>query len=158
MNVDCELSLQALQHLLRLIKEPKSRKQKAFMVLRSSKGNKRFKVQNRAISGIRNRWLIVQKIQRMSDTFFKKYFRMDRESFKILLDTIKERISVKSFNRCKLRTIDPSIKLALALRFLAGGSYLDLAFAFDIPYNTIMGYVWEVLEAIDYNLHIMFHI
>ena len=98
MNVDCELSLQALQHLLRLIKEAKSRKQKAVMVLRSSKGNKRFKVQNRAISGIRNRWLILQKIQRMSDTFFKKYFRMDRESFKILLDTIIQCISAYEFD------------------------------------------------------------
>ena len=152
--VGCVLSMQALQHLLRLIQETKSRKRKAFMVLRSSKGRrKRFVVENRARNGNRNRWLILQKIHRMSDSFFKKYFRMDRPSFKILLDKILHCVSPTKYNQCKLRIIHPSIKLAVALRFLAGGSYLDLSFAFDIPDNTVMGYVWEVFEAIDDNLH-----
>ena len=49
--------------------------------------------------------------------------------------------------------IHPSIKLAIALRYLAGGSYLDLAFGFNIAYKGIMVYVWEVLEAIDMNMN-----
>jgi hypothetical protein len=43
----------------------------------------------------------------------------------------------------------PKTKLACALRFLAGASYLDLSFAFGIYYKTVMTYVWEAVEAID---------
>jgi hypothetical protein len=42
--------------------------------------------------------------------------------------------------------------LAIALRFLAGGIYLDIAFAFEISYKHVMTYVWEVCEAIDRSL------
>jgi len=41
------------------------------------------------------------------------------------------------------------IKLCCALRFLAGGSYLDISFAYDVPPNTVHFYVWQALNAID---------
>ena len=120
------------------------------MVLLRSKGRrKRFTVESRLPNAPRNRWFVLLKIERMSDTFFKKYFRMDKQSFQILLETITPRIATKSYNQIKLHAIHPKIKLGIALRFLAGGSYLDLSFAFDVPYRTIMSYVWEVFEAID---------
>ena len=43
----------------------------------------------------------------------------------------------------------PKIKLAAALRFLAGASYLDLAFMFAMSHKHVMRYVWEACEAID---------
>jgi len=80
---------------------------------------------------------------------------MDRASFKSLLETIKDKITkdiTKAVNSSGW-PIHPSIKLAIALRYLAGGSYLDLAFGFNIAYKGIMVYVWEVLEAIDMNMN-----
>jgi hypothetical protein len=45
--------------------------------------------------------------------------------------------------------ISPLIKLAMALRFLAGGIYLDIAFGYNVSYKHITEYVWEVLELLD---------
>ncbi|KAJ1422043.1 hypothetical protein B484DRAFT_433100 [Ochromonadaceae sp. CCMP2298] len=44
------------------------------------------------------------------------------------------------------------IKLAIALRYLAGGSYLDLAFAFCVSHKHVMSYEWQVVTAIDASL------
>ena len=126
------------------------------MLLRSSRGRRKsFKVERRAPNEHRNRWAILQKISRMSDAFFKRYFRMDRASFQSLLETIKDHITkdiTKAVNSSG-SPIHPSIKLAIALRYLAGGSYLDLAFGFNIAYKGIMVYVWEVYQAIDMNMN-----
>ena len=71
------------------------------------------------------------------------------------METIRPRIATNSTRALNSSgsPIPPAIKLAIALRFLAGGIYLDLAFAFDVPYTTIMTYVWEVYEAIDTDLN-----
>ena len=45
--------------------------------------------------------------------------------------------------------IDPFLKLALTLRFLAGAIYLDIALLFDIPANLVHHYVMLTLMAID---------
>ena len=140
----CELSLQVLRQLLALSKDTKVRRQRAVMALRSSRGRRKIsKVERRSPNKHRNRWLILQKISRMSDAFFKRYFRMDRASFQSLLETISPRITrneAKALNSSG-SPIHPSIKLAIALRFLAGGSYLDFAFGFDVSHKTIMTYV-----------------
>jgi len=41
------------------------------------------------------------------------------------------------------------LKSAVTLRWLAGVSYLDLAWGYELPHNTIHSYFYEVLEAID---------
>ena len=45
--------------------------------------------------------------------------------------------------------VPPIIKLCLGLRLLAGGSYLDLSFAYDVPHNTVHKYAWQSIHAID---------
>ena len=80
---------------------------------------------------------------------------MDRASFDELLTKIKPKItsdSKKALNSSG-SPVPAAIKLAVALRFLAGGIYLDLAFGFNLPENTIMKYVWEVYEAIDTDMN-----
>jgi hypothetical protein len=37
----------------------------------------------------------------------------------------------------------------LLIRWLAGGSYIDLSFGYDLPSNVIHEYIFEVLQAID---------
>ena len=83
-------------------------------------------------------------------SFFLKYFRTDRLSFNTLLENLK---SHSSYQRSSGFLIHPAIKLGITLRFLAGGSYLDLTFAFEVPHNTIMKYIWEACEAIDASLN-----
>jgi hypothetical protein len=83
----------------------------------------------------------------MSDDFFRRMFRIDRDSFQWLLTLGRPIIDGKTS-----RSIAPDIKLAVALRFLAGAIYLDIAFAFNISEKHVMKYAWEVLEAIDQKL------
>ncbi len=68
----------------------------------------------------------------LSPNTFKKMFRVDRETF----DEVMERITpfvkvpneVKAFNSSG-GPITLKTRLAVSLRWLAGGSYLDLCFA-----------------------------
>ena len=47
------------------------------------------------------------------------------------------------------RALEPGLKLAITLRFLAtGNSYHSLAYAFRVPHNTISVFLGEVCEAI----------
>ena len=45
--------------------------------------------------------------------------------------------------------IHPIIKLAIALRVLAGGSYLDIAFGYEVAENHVMSIFYDVIAAID---------
>ena len=57
-------------------------------------------------------------------------------------------------------TISAETRLAASLRWLAGGSYLDICFAFGISdgtfYKAERGPLWPTLEAIDRELEISF--
>ncbi|XP_041464135.1 putative nuclease HARBI1 [Lytechinus variegatus] len=77
---------------------------------------------------------------------FKSYLRMVPQMFYELLDRVGPRIAKTTTHRTPL---DPGLKLAITLRFLAtGSSYHDLAFAFRVPHNTISLFVPEVCQAI----------
>ena len=45
--------------------------------------------------------------------------------------------------------IDPVLQLAVTLRLLAGGSYLDICFGYHISTGSIYSIFWRVLQAID---------
>jgi hypothetical protein len=47
--------------------------------------------------------------------------------------------------------VPPIIQLRLGFCLLAGGSYLDLLFAYDVPHNTVHKYCWQALNAIDHS-------
>jgi hypothetical protein len=49
--------------------------------------------------------------------------------------------------------VSPLISLAVALRMLAGGSYLDLAFGYDIGDSTVNPILWKVINAIDKHIN-----
>ena len=77
-----------------------------------------------------------------SPALFKKMFRLDRKDFWAVYNDIKE--EKEHWNE-----IPMLLKFAVTLRWLAGGSYLDLAWGFHLPSNTIHQYFYEVLRAID---------
>jgi hypothetical protein len=45
--------------------------------------------------------------------------------------------------------VPPLIKLCLGLRLLAGASYLDLSFGYNVPPSVVHTYAWQALDAID---------
>ena len=99
----------------------------------------------------RDRKAVIQKIQQLSDEEFKKQYRLDRLTFDWLLALIEPRIKSDAIKAiCSSgQPVQPIVKLAAALRYLAGGIYLDIAFGYSIFYKNVMHFVWQVLTAID---------
>lgn len=104
------------------------------------------------------RFSVVSK--RLKEKHFHLMFRMDRECFDALCDTIKNAVGEKEFKseaylqelyhmktkegqmyRCNILStggyICGEIKVAVALRILAGGSYLDVACIFGIHHRHV---------------------
>jgi hypothetical protein len=94
----------------------------------------------------RDRKHLDQKILSLPNDTFKKMYRLHKIDFLELLNKISHSIEPTYFRN---NTITPVIKLAITLRYLAGGSFLDLSFGYEIPHNTIHQYFYEVVEAID---------
>jgi hypothetical protein len=124
----------------------------AFAVVNNipSKISNRFK-RNR----IRNRGYGLTEMDAIDDVQFRRMFRMSRRAFNILLSKLnvfileKDAMSIKQAINSSGSPIDNKTKLAVTLRFLAGGSYLDITFAFGISKTSFYDIVFEVLEAID---------
>jgi hypothetical protein len=106
----------------------------------------------------RNRGYALNEVSLLSNCDFAKMFRMSRNGFENLLteispfmhDTDELKAIASSGSLISKRT-----KLYVTLRFLAGGSFLDLVFAWGISKSAFFssepeyGVVWPTLEAID---------
>jgi hypothetical protein len=144
------LSTEALKHVVRIIRDSKEKRRRTILLFRQSK-LKKFKVFGRRGNVRRRREDILLKIAAMNDDFFRRFFRMDRETFEELLSLVEDKLK-KDEGKAKNSSgmsVQPCVKLCLAIRYLSGGSYLDLAFSFDVAYKSVMTYVWEVFEVID---------
>ena len=155
-QLNVSLQMQALAHLLTIVDEEETKKRmNVFLLLHHKrKGKTTQRVYNRKGNIRRDRVEVLLKIFNLNDATFRRMFRMDQSKFNELLCLIKPRISVNSLgHRLAVNSsgsvISPAIKLCLALRFLAGGSYLDIAFAFNVSSSSTMGYIWEVIIALD---------
>ena len=104
---------------------------------------------------MRQRMHALRAMDGLSPNTFKKMFRVDHKTF----DEVMERITpfvkvpneVKAFNSSG-GPITLKTRLAVSLCWLAGGSYLDLCFAWDIAFSTFYhptGVLWPTLEAIN---------
>ncbi len=91
----------------------------------------------------------------LDDAQFRRMFRMDRTAFHVLESKLESFIgersdtSVRKARNSSGSHIEMRTKLAVALRWLAGGSYLDICFAWGISKTSFYKIVWEILEAID---------
>ena len=90
----------------------------------------------------RNRGYAIDEMKELTEKEFKKMFRFNRSGFYYLLSKIRKHIEAKPgiisydlYNEI-LKPITPEVKLAITLRWLAGGSYLDICFAFGIAVGT----------------------
>eukprot|EP00187_Rhodella_violacea_P010368 CAMPEP_0174912604 /NCGR_PEP_ID=MMETSP0167-20121228/79870_1 /TAXON_ID=38298 /ORGANISM="Rhodella maculata, Strain CCMP736" /LENGTH=685 /DNA_ID=CAMNT_0016157263 /DNA_START=155 /DNA_END=2213 /DNA_ORIENTATION=- len=107
------------------------------------------RVANREPNRKRRYATVLRKMDAMSDAFFKRMFRVDRKSFRELME-----ITAKHFERSVrgAASAPQAVQLAAALRFFAGGIYLDICFGFNLHFTTVMTVVWRVAEAIDLEL------
>jgi hypothetical protein len=93
---------------------------------------------------------VVRKILKLKQSqrlLFTRIYRLSPTSFDKTLaiiepDLLPKKPTAKHF-------VPAIIKLCLGLRVLAGGSYLDLSFGYDVPHGTVHHYAWQALHAID---------
>ena len=90
---------------------------------------------------------------------FKRRYRMPQETFNFLLETIAKESSffqpLTSHQELKQQClygnsgIDPRHKLAAALRWFAGGSYLDIRLVHSMSVAKMYQCVWKTVDAIN---------
>ena len=116
----------------------------------------------RAAPRHRNRGYALKEMEHLSDKEFQRMFRLNRRAFYWLLSKIHHDISPAASLRQRVqleRNISATIKLAVMMRWLGGGSYLDICFAFGIAVGTFYkskGILWGTMEAVNKFLEIGF--
>ena len=109
---------------------------------------------------VRNREYALREMETMSDDTFRRMFRMSRYAFSILEQRLEDMLSEHIGGAIGERAAENSsgsfvsvrTRLAIALRFLAGGSYLDICFAFGIARGSFYvkdGILWRTMEALN---------
>ena len=99
----------------------------------------------------------------MSDDDFQLMFRVTRQRFTSLvnmLDAELKRDEQKARNSSG-SPITTKTRLAVTLRWLAGGSHHDISYAFGISkgaFYSATGVLWPTIEAIDRNVELVFPI
>lgn len=89
---------------------------------------------------------LMQELMQECHGDFKSFLRMEVEMFMELLHRVAPVIAKNMRYR---EPLDPGLKLAITLRYLAtGNSFHSLAFAFRVAHNTISLFVPEVCDAI----------
>jgi hypothetical protein len=95
------------------------------------------------------------KILNMTAALFKRNYRLAKQDFMNLLSKVRPLLEYnnpivnhKCGEDCDLH-VDPLIQLAVTLRMLAGGSYLDICFGYHISTGSFYTIFWRVLKAID---------
>jgi hypothetical protein len=103
----------------------------------------------------RNRGFAVQEMDYLDPSVFTRMFRVDRETFEEILQTVAPHIIHRDEQKATNSSGTPiPIKtwLAVTLRWLAGASHLDLCFAWGIAHSTFFserGVLWPTIEALD---------
>jgi hypothetical protein len=110
----------------------------------------KYKVIDRRPNEVRVRDEVVKQIRKIASDkpqLFKKMYRLGVAEF----DELKGLISpgLEQYRKYTLHPIPSEIYLAVCLRWLAGGSYHDLSFGYNLPDNTIHQIVFKVLKLIN---------
>ena len=110
-----------------------------------------------------DRGFALRAMENLSDDLFKKMFRLDRASFNYLVELIDidvQRDCVKA--QCSSgSSISTATRLAVTLRWLAGGSHHDLCFAWGLSHSVFYserGVLWPTIQALDNCMKITFPI
>jgi hypothetical protein len=116
----------------------------------------------RAANRHKNRQHALKVMDEMNELEFEQQFRMPRERFDELQHLIEADITrnKEMARRSSGSEVCSKTRLAIVLRFLAGGSYLDIAALYGISqsnfFNSKHGVLWTTLEALDKHLPLEF--
>jgi hypothetical protein len=101
-------------------------------------------------------------VKRFTEKEFKQRYRLDWAAFKALLRLIRDDISVHDEKQARYakggELVLPEVKLAIALRYLAGGSHLDLRLLYHVSSSFVYKCVWAVVDAINDKVKVEFPI
>lgn len=101
-------------------------------------------------------------VRRMSEAQFKLRYRLDFDSFEELYKIVGADLAVADRKMAKLakwgHLVDGRAKLAMGLRYLAGGSPLDLELIYHVTKNYVYKCVWKVVDAVNKHFTIEFPI
>ena len=88
-----------------------------------------------------------EHVARLNEQEFKQRYRLNHESFYKLCDILRPDLEVKDAKQAKksrFGTVVPvEVKLAIALRFFAGGMVLDLRLIYHVSQNYVYQCVWN---------------
>ena len=93
-------------------------------------------------------------MNRLGEAIFKRMFRIDRATFDVVLSGMESDFTINATKagNSSGEPISLTTRLAVSLRWLAGGSYLDLCFAWGVGTSTFYaekGVLWPTLVALD---------
>lgn len=99
------------------------------------------------------------------DYFFRRVYRMTKESFNELRDILKPRLEAIFFpGRGGSRNpatsnylICTKMRLSMALRYFAGGSPYDIMLTHGVSYKSVFISVWGVVDAVNSEGKMAFH-
>ena len=95
-------------------------------------------------------------VHRMYDHEFKLRYRVSPESFYKLLDILKPELDVTNHQQAFFsrsgKVIQLEVRLAVALRYFAGGDPLDLMLIYGICKAQVMLFVWRAVDALNLRL------
>ena len=101
-------------------------------------------------------------LARLTEKDFRLRYRLDIDSFYKLLGIIRGDIETKDKRKAKNakwgRVIGAEEKLAMALRYMAGGSFLDIKLIYHVENSYIYDSVWSVVDAVNKHLKVEFPI
>mmetsp|Transcript_5064 Transcript_5064/g.6216 ORF Transcript_5064/g.6216 Transcript_5064/m.6216 type:complete len:431 (-) Transcript_5064:79-1371(-) len=99
----------------------------------------------------RKNWL--EHVAQVGRRVFKKMYRLDLENFNRLLGYIRDEITTENVEMARRSSgseVCAEVRLAMTLRYLAGGSmWWDIRLIFNISVNEFYSSVWRVVEAIN---------
>jgi hypothetical protein len=92
---------------------------------------------------------------------FRRTYRMSPESFEKLVEILRPVLTVnatKAFARSPAGPIIPEIRLHCLIRYIAGGSYLDICTLVSIPHSTFYYSLWKTCAAINASPQLAFRL
>ena len=111
-----------------------TRRQKFFLMLMMGAAQLEAETRERGPNVHRDRAGAMLDIIRLTDKQFYARFRMSRMRYSVLLDIIRHDLerNEKMAIRSSGEPVYPFLQLAIGLRYLAGGSYLDIADVYKV--------------------------
>ncbi len=89
-------------------------------------------------------------VSSLTDADFRSAFRMSRDAFQKLLERVAPYLTPNGSMalRSSAGAIEPDVRLAITLRMLAGGAYLDLMLVWEISSSMVFEVFMQTIRAI----------